>query len=244
MHPFAHLFIVLITYGFTVLEQYVIEFPGLPYFWGYFIKPCCFSIFNFSEFFFLNDEYENFINTHLEAAAECIQIKQRAKPRVLWEALAVRTKQAHMKTASKGNRKNPTNINTMKLKKAQNELDNIYLKEQTENIQNEIRDLIEDRQSRIVWQMVNEVIRRKSTAKAKLKATSQEERMQLWKQHLLGNPPKVTHEPITRIIRKQLDIKLRKFTQEEHTYITSHNYLAILKNFFSHPKSVIFNETC
>ena len=52
----------------------------------------------------------------------------------------------------------------------------------------------------------------KSTANAKPKATSHEERMQLWKQHfenLLGNPPKVTHGPITRIIRKQLET--RKF---------------------------------
>ena len=60
--------------------------------------------------------------------------------------------------------------------------------------------------------------RRKSAAKAKLKATSQQERIHLWKQHfenLLGNPPKVTHEPITRIIRKQLNIKLGPFTQEE-----------------------------
>ena len=40
----------------------------------------------------------------------------------------------------------------------------------------------------------------------------------MWKQHfenLLGNPPKVTHEPITRIISKQLDIKLGPFTPEE-----------------------------
>ena len=29
-----------------------------------------------------NDEYENFANAHLEAAAECIPTKQRAKPRV------------------------------------------------------------------------------------------------------------------------------------------------------------------
>ena len=60
--------------------------------------------------------------------------------------------------------------------------------------------------------------RRKSTAKAKLKATNQQERIKLWKQHfenLLGNPPKVTHEPITRIISKQLDIKLGPFTLEE-----------------------------
>ena len=66
--------------------------------------------------------------------------------------------------------------------------------------------------------MVNEVSKRKSSDKAKLKATSQGERIQLWKQHfenLLRNPPKVTHEPITRIISKQLDIKLGQFMQEE-----------------------------
>ena len=40
----------------------------------------------------------------------------------------------------------------------------------------------------------------------------------MWQQHfenLLGNPPKITHEPITRIISKKLDIKLGPFTQEE-----------------------------
>ena len=66
--------------------------------------------------------------------------------------------------------------------------------------------------------MINEVSRRKSTVKAKQKATSQQDRIHLWKQHfenLLGNPPEVTHEPITRIISKQLDIKLRPFTQVE-----------------------------
>ena len=60
--------------------------------------------------------------------------------------------------------------------------------------------------------------RRKRTAKAKLKAANQQERIKLWKQHfenLLGNPPKVTHEPLTTIIIKQLDIKLGPFTQEE-----------------------------
>ena len=77
---------------------------------------------------------------------------------------------------------------------------------------------MEDRQSRIAWQTINEVSRRKSTAKAKLKAANQQERIKLWKQHfenLLGNPPKITHEPITRIISKQLDIKLGPFTQKE-----------------------------
>ena len=77
---------------------------------------------------------------------------------------------------------------------------------------------MEDRQSRIAWQTINEVSRRKSTAKAKLKAASQQERVKLWEQHfknLLGNPPKITDEPITRIISKQLDVKLCPFTKEE-----------------------------
>ena len=76
-----------------------------------------------------NDKYENFVNAHLEAAAECIPTKHRAKPRVPWETLAVRKKSADVKTASKCNRRNPTNTNALKLKKAQNEFANIYLKE-------------------------------------------------------------------------------------------------------------------
>ena len=161
-------------------------------------------------------------STHTSGpAAKCIPTKHRTKPRVPWEALVVREKRADVKTASKCNRKNPTSTNDLKLKKTQNELASIYLKEQTEYIQNQIdkiRDSVEDRQSRIAWQTINEVSRRKSTAKDKLKVTNQQERIKLWKQHfenLLGNPPKVTHEPINRIISKQLDIKLGLFTQEE-----------------------------
>ena len=71
-----------------------------------------------------NDEYENFVNAHLEAAT-----KHRTKSRVPWETLAVKEKREDVKTASKCNRKNPTNANALKLKKAQNELANICLKE-------------------------------------------------------------------------------------------------------------------
>ena len=81
-----------------------------------------------------NDEYENYVNAHLEAAAECILTKQRPLPRVPLEALAVRKKRADVKTASKCYRKNHTNTNALKPKEAQNELANIYLKEQKEYI--------------------------------------------------------------------------------------------------------------
>ena len=133
-----------------------------------------------------NDEYVNFVNAHLEAAAKCIPTKHRTKSRFPWETLVVREKRADVKTASKCNRKNPTNTNVLKLKKVRNELASIYLKEQTEYIQNQIdkiRDSGQDKQSMIAWQTINEVSTRKNTAKAKLKATNQQERIKLWKQH-------------------------------------------------------------
>ena len=92
-----------------------------------------------------NDEYENFVTTHLETAVECIPTKQRAKPKAPRETLGVRKKRAVVKIASLRYKRNPTNINTQKLKE----------------------------------------------------------------------PPKVTYEPITKIIDNQLDIKLGQFTQEE-----------------------------
>ena len=122
----------------------------------------------------------------------------------------------------KNYRKNPTNTNALKLKTAQYQLAGIYIKEQTEYIQNQIdkiRDSVEDRQSRIAWQTINEVSRRKNTAKAKLKAakpTRKNKTVETALRKLTWKPTKKkTHEPITRIISKQLDIKLGPFTQEE-----------------------------
>ena len=43
MHSFVHPSILFWLYTALVSEQYIVEFPGLSYFWGYFIKPCCVS---------------------------------------------------------------------------------------------------------------------------------------------------------------------------------------------------------
>ena len=62
-----------------------------------------------------------------------------------------------------------------------------------------------------------------STSRARLKAASQEERIQMWKelfQNLLGNSPKVTDKSITEIINSRLDIQLGQFTQELNVVLT------------------------
>ena len=123
-----------------------------------------------------------------------------------------------MKTVSLCNKSNPTNANVQKLKKPQRELTNTEQKEYIQGQINKIRNSVEDRQSRIVWQTVNKVSKRKSTSRAKLKTASQEEKIHMWKEHfknLLENSLQVTDKPMTKIIKKQLDIKLGQFTQEE-----------------------------
>ena len=102
------------------------------------------------------------------------------------------------------------------LKKAQSELTNAYLKYIQEQI-NKIGHSVEHRQSRIAKETINEVSKRKSTAREKRKADSQEERIHLWKEHfknLHGKLPRVTDETVMKIMKYQLDIKLVQFMQE------------------------------
>ena len=63
-----------------------------------------------------NDEYENFVNAHLEAAVKCIPTKLKTKYRVPWETLAVREKRARVKTAPKNYRKKPNKHKCLKTK--------------------------------------------------------------------------------------------------------------------------------
>ena len=168
-----------------------------------------------------NDEYENFVTAHLEAAAKHIPTKQRAKHTAPWETKEVREKRENVKKASLRNKKNQTNTNRQNLKKAQVELAKTYKKEQLGYIQNQINKIrisVEDRQARLAWQTVNEISGRKSAPSSKLKAASQEDRLLKWKEHfknLLGNPPKITDKNIQKISNSQLDIKLGHFTIDE-----------------------------
>ena len=94
------------------------------------------------------------LSTHTEAGVKCIPTKLRTKSRVPWETLAVREKRADMKTASKCNRKNPTNTNALKLKQSTKWISK-HISKRTNRIHtksDKIRDSAEDRQSRIAWQ--------------------------------------------------------------------------------------------
>ena len=100
---------------------------------------------------------------------------------------------------------------------------NTHQKEWLEYIQGQmdkIRNSVENRQSWIAWQTINEVNRKKRTLRTKLKAASQEERLLKWKEHfenLLGNALEITNNPIQKII----NVKLEQFTEEETSSLAS-----------------------
>ena len=99
--------------------------------------------------------------------------------------------------------------------------ENIYQKERLEYIQgqiNKIRNLVEEKESRLAWQTINEVSGRKNISRSKLKAVRQEEWLQKWKEHfknMLGDIPEITDKPTETMIKSQEDIRLRQFTKEE-----------------------------
>ena len=112
-------------------------------------------------------------------------------------------------------------MNNAKFTKAQQDLADTYEVEQRNYIQNKIETIAHsaaNKQSSIAWQTINEISSRKSTNKSKLKASSQQERLNKWKDHLqnlLGKSPAVSDKPVETIINYILDIKVGDFTEDE-----------------------------
>ena len=117
--------------------------------------------------------------------------------------------------------KTPTSKNIRNYRKARQELEETYNIEQHKYIQEQIetiRNAAENKQSSLAWQTVNEVTGRKRSMQAKLKASSQDKRLQKWKEHfqnLLGKAPVIKDQPIQQIIDNELPIKKGPFSEEE-----------------------------
>lgn len=73
-------------------------------------------------------------------------------------------------------------------------------------------------QASLTWKTVNEITGRKRVTKAKIKAISQEERLNKWKWHfkdLLGKEPFVSDTPIQINCENELAVKMGPFNECE-----------------------------
>ena len=168
-----------------------------------------------------NNTYINFMNAHKQAAEDCIPLKHKTKHKVPWENEIVEQKRECLKMLANLKNKTPTSTNIRNYRKARQELEETYNIEQHKYIQEQIetiRNAAENKQSSLAWQTVNEVTGRKRSTQAKLKASTQDERLQKWKEHfqnLLGKAPVIKDQPIQQIIDNQLPIKKGPFSEEE-----------------------------
>ena len=168
-----------------------------------------------------NNTYINFMNAHKQAAEDCIPLKHKIKHKVPWENEIVEQKRECLKMLANQKNKTPTSTYIRNYRKARQELEETYNIEQHKYIQEQtetIRNAAENKQSSLAWQTVDKVTGRKRSTQAKLKASSQDERLQKRKerfQNLLGKAPVIKDQPIQQIIDNELPMKKGPFSEEE-----------------------------
>ena len=116
---------------------------------------------------------------------------------------------------------NPFPENIAYYENALSDLKEAYKLEQTKYLERQIdyiTNAFNNQKAAAAWKVVNEISGKKSCNSSKLKASSQEERVQLWQKYfrnLLGNQPKITDNEITPVFTEELNIKKGPFTMEE-----------------------------
>ena len=168
-----------------------------------------------------NSTFINFESACKDAASENIPVKTKMKKRTPWETKKISNTRKELKKIAEVKNANPSLANAEKLKAARNKLNEAYEKEQIDYLKTKIDQITNastNKKSAEAWKTVNEISGRKNTNRAKLRASSQEDRLKLWKQHfqdLLGKPPTIKDARITPIFTEELNIKKGNFTMDE-----------------------------
>ena len=108
---------------------------------------------------------------------------------------------------------NPSPENSEQIRKASEELDHQYKKEQEKYVKNKIAELNNthtNKKSKVVWQIANEISNRKKSKCSILKGKSKQDRLNPWKNHfssLLGQAPSILNIPTKRMIDIELHIE-------------------------------------
>ena len=153
---------------------------------------------------------------------DIIPLKPKLKHHIPWESEEIANKRANLKEKADIKNSNPSTESIKVFKAAFAEFTNTYTWESTAiYIQSKIQlinNAAANKQSSLAWKTVNEISGIRSTNKSKLKANSQTERLNKWKEHfenLLGKAPNVSDNEIETIIDQPLNIKLGNFTEAE-----------------------------
>ena len=116
---------------------------------------------------------------------------------------------------------NPSLENSEQIRKASEELDHQYKKEQEKYVKYIIAELNiahANKKSKVVWQIANEISNIKKSKLSILKVKPKQDRLNQWKNHfanLLGRAPPAINTPTKRMKNLELHIEKNDFTMKE-----------------------------
>jgi len=168
-----------------------------------------------------NNTFNNFVASCEEAARETVPLKKRIKKRVPWDSEEVIKKRKLLQKMAEIKNSEPTTVNINNFNHAKENLNATYEKEQKKYIEDKIDEIANattNQKSSQAWKAVNEISRRKTTNKGKIRAKNETERLKLWKDHfqtLLGKPPTIEIANTIPVIEENIDIVKDAFTMDE-----------------------------
>ena len=171
---------------------------------------------NFSK----NDIHENIIKAHAKAAEKYVPKKIKPKRDLPWENDVVFKEGNELNEAFKRKKEKNDLANTLLVEKAKKDLNHAYDKEQKNYVEGKIKEIKDahiNHHSRLVWDRVNEVTRRKGPKRGRIKTSNTEERFAIWKDHfqkLLEQSPEIDDQPVPKIFNT-FPIKTGEFTAIE-----------------------------
>ena len=130
--------------------------------------------------------YSNFETAIKETAFDTIPLKPKVKKHTPWENREICEKREQLHKAANVKQSNPSPENIAYYENALSDLKEAYKLEQTKYLERPIdyiTNAVNNQKAAAAWKVVNEISGKKSCNSSKLKASSQEERVQLWQKH-------------------------------------------------------------
>ena len=165
--------------------------------------------------------YNNIIEANQYATSETIPIITKRLSTAPWHSQSTEVKRNAVSQAIKVSLENPSPENSEQIRKASEELDHQYKKEQEKYVKNKIAELNNahtSKKSKVVWQIANEISNRKKSKRFILKGKSKQDRLNQWKNHfsnLLRQAPPVISIPTKRMLDLELHIEKNDFTMKK-----------------------------
>ena len=166
-------------------------------------------------------DYQNLIDANNEVAEELIPSMKSKKRKIKSNDIRISKAREEVNSAFNSYHTEATDENHLLLQSEKDNLKkayNIVFEEELENNIRKVENADAKSQHKESWRLINQISGRKTIKKGKIKANTNEERIEKWYQYfkqLLGNEPTISNDEEVSIILNNLEIDDGPFTYNE-----------------------------